>query len=84
MGKSRVLIIGATGNLGHQLAKASLQSSHPTFALVRDSAFSHPHKRHVLQTLSDAGATLLKVSPFQSLSHFCLGPQVLNCCLFEL
>lgn len=62
MGKSRVLIIGATGNLGHQLAKASLQSSHPTFALVRDSAFSHPHKRHVLQTLSDAGATLLKGS----------------------
>ncbi|XP_034680619.1 probable pinoresinol-lariciresinol reductase 3 isoform X2 [Vitis riparia] len=62
MGKSRVLIIGATGNLGHQLAKASLQSSHPTFALVRDSAFSHPHKRQILQTLSDAGATLLEGS----------------------
>ncbi|KAF1001883.1 hypothetical protein AG4045_026101 [Apium graveolens] len=31
--KSRVLIIGATGNLGFELAKASLQSSNPTFAL---------------------------------------------------
>ncbi|XP_059653796.1 probable pinoresinol-lariciresinol reductase 3 [Cornus florida] len=62
MGKSRVLIVGVTGNLGFLLAKASIQASHPTFALVRDSAFSDSLKSNKLQTLSDAGATLLKGS----------------------
>lgn len=60
--KSRVLIIGATGNLGHCLANASLQFSHPTFALVRPSTFSDPHKSQKLQSLSDAGVTLLRGS----------------------
>lgn len=59
--KSRILIIGVTGNLGFELAKSSLQASHPTFTLVRDSAFSDPHKSNNLQFLSGAGATLLKV-----------------------
>ncbi|XP_041012825.1 probable pinoresinol-lariciresinol reductase 3 isoform X2 [Juglans microcarpa x Juglans regia] len=62
MGKSRILIIGATGKLGYNLAKASLEFSHPTFALVRDSAFSDPLKFHKLEFLSNAGATLLKGS----------------------
>lgn len=61
MGKRRILIVGATGNLGFHIAKASLDAGHPTFALVRDSAFSLPHKFHKLQSLSNAGATLLKV-----------------------
>ncbi|KAM7470774.1 hypothetical protein LguiA_008957 [Lonicera macranthoides] len=62
--KSRILIIGVTGNLGFQLAKASLHQSHPTFGLVRDldSAFTDPAKSHKLHSLSDAGATLLKGS----------------------
>lgn len=59
--KSRVLIIGATGNLGFELAKASLQSSHPTFALIR-SFDSDSLKSHKLQFLSNAGITLLKGS----------------------
>lgn len=61
--KSRILIVGATGNLGFELAKASLQASHPTFALLRDSAFSDRLKSRNLQTLSDQGASLLKVPP---------------------
>ncbi|WOH03644.1 hypothetical protein DCAR_0623043 [Daucus carota subsp. sativus] len=61
--KSRVLIIGATGNLGFELAKASLQSSHPTFALVRNlSSSSHSSKSNKLHYLSNAGATLLEGS----------------------
>ncbi|KAF8020499.1 hypothetical protein BT93_G1040 [Corymbia citriodora subsp. variegata] len=60
--KSRVLIVGATGNLDHELAKASLNFSHPTFALVRDSAFADPNKQAKLNSLSDAGVTLLKGS----------------------
>ncbi|XP_062022756.1 probable pinoresinol-lariciresinol reductase 3 [Rosa rugosa] len=60
--KSRVLIIGATGNLGHHLANASLHFSHPTFALVRPDTFSDPHKSQNLRALSDAGVTLLQGS----------------------
>ncbi|XP_050364104.1 probable pinoresinol-lariciresinol reductase 3 isoform X2 [Argentina anserina] len=60
--KSRVLIIGATGNLGHHLINASLLFSHPTFALVRPSSFSDPHKSQKLQALSHAGVKLLQGS----------------------
>ncbi|KAK2381777.1 NmrA negative transcriptional regulator family protein [Trifolium repens] len=62
MEKTKILIIGATGNLGYHLAETSLKFCHPTFALVRDSAFSDPIKSHKLQCLSNAGITLLKGS----------------------
>ncbi|MCL7050558.1 hypothetical protein MKW94_001583 [Papaver nudicaule] len=61
-GKSRILIIGATGNLGFELGKASLNSGHPTFALVRDSSLSHPEKSQKLQLLAKSGASLLNGS----------------------
>ncbi|GAV58264.1 NmrA domain-containing protein [Cephalotus follicularis] len=60
--KSSVLIIGGTGRLGQHLAKFSLQLAHPTFLLVRDSAFTDPNKAQTLHFLSTAGATLLKGS----------------------
>ncbi|XP_043712749.1 probable pinoresinol-lariciresinol reductase 3 [Telopea speciosissima] len=62
MAKSRVLIIGATGNLGYHLANASLSYGHPTFALVRESAFSQPEKSQKIEALSSAGVKLLKGS----------------------
>ncbi|XXG64883.1 hypothetical protein AAC387_Pa05g2716 [Persea americana] len=62
MGKSRILVVGATGNLGHHLVNASLASYHPTFALVRDSAFSDPHKSHLVNSLIEAGVHLIKGS----------------------
>ncbi|XP_028797011.1 probable pinoresinol-lariciresinol reductase 3 [Neltuma alba] len=62
MAKSKILIIGATGRLGYHLTKASLEFSHPTFALVRESAFSDPNKAQKIQSLSDSGATILKGS----------------------
>lgn len=65
--KSRILIIGATGNMGHHLAAAALRSLHPTVALVRPSAFSDPVKSRTLGNLSDAGLVILKV-PRSSLS----------------
>ncbi|KAG9145826.1 hypothetical protein Leryth_020867 [Lithospermum erythrorhizon] len=61
-GKSRILIIGVTGRVGLEVAKAGLAASHPTFGLVRESAFSEPNKSLKLQTLSNAGVTLLKGS----------------------
>jgi len=62
MEKSKILIIGATRSFGYHLAEASLKFCHPTFALVRYSAFSDPIKAQKLHSLSQAGATLLKVS----------------------
>uniref|UniRef100_A0A803LDP7 NmrA-like domain-containing protein n=1 Tax=Chenopodium quinoa TaxID=63459 RepID=A0A803LDP7_CHEQI len=60
MEKSRILIIGATGKLGYHIAQASIDASHPTFALIRETAFSDPLKSQKLHILSDAGALLLK------------------------
>lgn len=58
---SKILIIGVTGSLGFDLAISSLRASHPTFGLVRDSAFCDPIKCNKLRILSDSGVTLLKV-----------------------
>ncbi|CAA0397484.1 putative pinoresinol-lariciresinol reductase 3 [Arabidopsis thaliana] len=55
--KSRVLIIGATGRLGNYLTRFSIESGHPTFALIRNTTLSDK-----LKSLSDAGVTLLKGS----------------------
>ncbi|CAN0909162.1 Probable pinoresinol-lariciresinol reductase 3 [Linum grandiflorum] len=60
--KSRVLIIGSTGNLGYHLAESSLKSSHPTLLLVRESAFHDPIKAQKLQSLTNAGAAVVKGS----------------------
>ncbi|CAN8229437.1 unnamed protein product [Cochlearia groenlandica] len=60
--KSRVLIIGASGRLGYYLTRFSIESGHPTFALIRDSSLSDPSKSSKLHSLSVAGVTLLKGS----------------------
>ncbi|VVB10362.1 unnamed protein product [Arabis nemorensis] len=60
--KSRVLIIGATGRLGNYLTRFSIQSGHPTFALIRNSTFSDHSKSVTLKSLSDSGVSLLKGS----------------------
>ncbi|CAH9057481.1 unnamed protein product [Cuscuta europaea] len=60
--KSKILVIGVTGRLGFELADASIKASHPTFGLVRDSAYSDPQKSQKLLLLSNSGVTLLKGS----------------------
>lgn len=58
--KSRILIIGGTGNLGKFIAEASIQARHPTFVLVRESTFSSPDKSQVIQSFIDQGILLLQ------------------------
>ena len=84
MEKSGILVIGATGNLGYELAKTSIEFSHPTFALVRDSAFSDPNKSQRLQSLSDSGVTILKVWLSLSIPYMqCrLNPLLVFCLVF--
>ncbi|KAK1297933.1 hypothetical protein QJS10_CPB14g00018 [Acorus calamus] len=62
MTTSRVLIIGATGRLGQNLVRASIESGRPTFALVRGSSFSNPEKSALLEEFTRAGVQLLKGS----------------------
>ncbi|KAK1321343.1 hypothetical protein QJS10_CPA03g00320 [Acorus calamus] len=62
MTTSRVLIIGATGRLGQNLVRTSIESGRPTFALVRGSSFSNPEKSALLEEFTRAGVQLLKGS----------------------
>ncbi|KAM0902065.1 hypothetical protein ACQ4PT_019588 [Festuca glaucescens] len=60
-GRSRVLVVGATGRLGGSLVHASIAAGYPTFALVRPHNFALPDSAP-LKSLAGAGAMLLKGS----------------------
>lgn len=59
--KSKILIIGATGYLGKFLVEASSRSGHPTFALIRDSKVSDPHKSKITEEFKNSGVKLIHV-----------------------
>ncbi|KAM7524143.1 hypothetical protein LguiA_014045 [Lonicera macranthoides] len=56
---SKILIIGATGFLGKFLVEASSRSGHPTFALIRDSKVSDPHKSKITEEFKNSGVKLI-------------------------
>ncbi|KAK6245426.1 NmrA-like domain - like 10 [Theobroma cacao] len=58
-GKSKVLIIGGTGYIGKFIVEASAKEGHPTFALVRESAFSDPVKGKLIDNFKSLGVQLL-------------------------
>ncbi|KAG5543186.1 hypothetical protein RHGRI_016062 [Rhododendron griersonianum] len=57
--KSKILIIGGTGYIGKFIVEASAKSSHPTFALVRESTVSDPAKAKLIDSFKSSGVTLL-------------------------
>ncbi|XP_031247509.1 phenylcoumaran benzylic ether reductase TP7-like [Pistacia vera] len=57
--KSKILIIGGTGNMGKFIVEASVKAGHPTFALVRETALSDPVKAKLVQNFQSLGVTLL-------------------------
>ncbi|KAH9319821.1 hypothetical protein KI387_021590 [Taxus chinensis] len=59
MGRSRILIIGATGYIGRHVANASLAQGHPTFLLVRESTSTNPEKAQLLDSFKSKGATII-------------------------
>jgi len=59
MGKSRVLVVGATGDLGKYLVKASIEQGHPTFLLVRQGAAPTGAKKELLDSFTAQGAVAL-------------------------
>ncbi|KAL3697224.1 hypothetical protein R1sor_011300 [Riccia sorocarpa] len=58
--KSKVLIIGGTGDIGKYLVRASIKLGHPTFILVRSPTPSDPAKAHLIKSFQDSGVTVLK------------------------
>ncbi|KAL3682035.1 hypothetical protein R1sor_000057 [Riccia sorocarpa] len=63
-GKSKILIIGATGRLGRHIAKASAVAGHPTFLLIRPDTLANPgpEKAALLGDLKNLGTTTLEGS----------------------
>ncbi|KAG6534603.1 phenylcoumaran benzylic ether reductase Pyrc5-like [Zingiber officinale] len=59
--KSKILVIGATGYIGKDIALASAREGHSTFALVRAAAGADqpPAKAKLLQDFQAAGVTLV-------------------------
>ncbi|KMZ64033.1 putative pinoresinol-lariciresinol reductase 3 [Zostera marina] len=60
--KSRILVVGATGNLGKLLVRSSVSAGHSTFVLARDSAFYDRFKAKLLHSFAADGVTVLKGS----------------------
>lgn len=60
--KSKILIIGGTCYIGMFVVAASVRSGHPAFVLVRDTAPSDLAKAQLIQSFTNMGITLVKVS----------------------
>ncbi|OMO75175.1 NmrA-like protein [Corchorus olitorius] len=58
-GKSKILIMGATGYIGKFIVEASVKEGHPTFALVRQTSVSDPAKRKLIDNFNNLGVQLL-------------------------
>ncbi|KAK4390697.1 Isoflavone reductase-like protein [Sesamum angolense] len=58
-GKSKILIIGATGYIGKYIVEASAKSGHPTFVLLRESTVSDPVKGQIVEGFKNSGVTVL-------------------------
>ncbi|VFQ67856.1 unnamed protein product [Cuscuta campestris] len=58
-GKSKILIIGATGYIGKFIAEAGANAGHATFALIRESTLSNPDKSQVVQRLKNSGVNFI-------------------------
>ncbi|KAL6850159.1 hypothetical protein ACP4OV_020786 [Aristida adscensionis] len=58
---SRILVIGGTGSMGQQLARASLAAGHPTALLARPPATAavDPNRQKLLEALEASGATIV-------------------------
>ncbi|EEF49422.1 Isoflavone reductase, putative [Ricinus communis] len=60
--KSKILFIGGTGYIGKFIVEASAKAGHPTFALLRDSTLSNPHRFSIITTFKNLGVQFLIVS----------------------
>ncbi|MEX0289437.1 MAG: aromatic alcohol reductase [Flavobacteriaceae bacterium] len=75
----KVLIVGATGNLGPHIVKALVKNGHKVSALMRSASMADKSKT---QTLSDQGVELLEgnFEDYESLSKACEEKDVVISC----
>ncbi|KAF3441089.1 hypothetical protein FNV43_RR19375 [Rhamnella rubrinervis] len=59
-GRSKILVIGATGYIGKFIVEASAKAGHHTFALVRDTTASNPKKAKLIDSFKSSGVTILQ------------------------
>jgi pterocarpan reductase len=65
MGISKILVVGATGDLGAFITTASVRLGHPTFALVRPAtARPDSSKNKLIESFKASGITILEVNTF--------------------
>jgi len=65
MGISKILVVGATGDLGAFITTASVRLGHPTFALVRPAtARPDSSKNKQIESFKASGITILEVNTF--------------------
>ncbi|XP_010533255.1 PREDICTED: isoflavone reductase homolog P3-like [Tarenaya hassleriana] len=57
--KSKILVIGGTGLLGKLLVEASVNSGHPTYALVRKASLSCPDQSNLVESFKHLGVHIL-------------------------
>ncbi|KAF9689590.1 hypothetical protein SADUNF_Sadunf01G0107900 [Salix dunnii] len=62
MGKSKVLVVGATGYIGKRIVKASLDQGHITYVLQRPEIGLDIDKLHLLLSFKKQGARLVEGS----------------------
>ncbi|KAL5557320.1 hypothetical protein UlMin_039556 [Ulmus minor] len=60
--KSKILVIGGTGYFGKFIVKASANTGHPTFALVRETTAASTQKLELIESFNKSGVTLVHVS----------------------
>ncbi|CAA7042649.1 unnamed protein product [Microthlaspi erraticum] len=57
--KSKILVIGGTGNIGKFMVEGSAKAGNPTFALVREASLSDTVKGKTVQGFKDLGVTII-------------------------
>lgn len=56
---TKILVIGGTGYMGKFIVEASVRAGYPTFALVRESTLSNPHKSSIIQNFKKLGVNIV-------------------------
>lgn len=56
---TKILVIGGTGYVGKFIVEASIKAGYPTFALIRASTLSNPHKSSIIQNFNALGVNVV-------------------------
>ncbi|KAL2939814.1 Isoflavone reductase-like protein TP7 [Bienertia sinuspersici] len=58
--KSKILVIGSTGNIGKFMVEESTKEGHPTFVLIRPAILNDPTKSKLISTFQTLGVQIIQ------------------------